>query len=112
GGDLMAFAVTGSTIGVDQDGIAAHFAFINSGADVRTVDVVDFDLDRIAAWHIDPDRRPEGRRTVSLEFCRPDLTTIERLLNRVPHSGVKLAPATPVPAEWAAKCELEWISRD
>ena len=48
---------------------------------VHTIDVTDFDLDGIAAWHIDPDRRPAGHRTTSLEWCEPNLATIERLLS-------------------------------
>lgn len=112
GGDLLAFAELGSAIGIDQDPIAAHFAAVNTGTVVRATDVAEFDFDGINAWHIDPDRRPAGHRTTALEWCQPDRDTIDRLLTRVPHAAVKLAPATKPPAEWAERCELEWISRD
>jgi hypothetical protein len=112
GGDLLALADIGSAIGGDLDPISAHFAALNTGAVVRTIDVADFDFDGIDAWHIDPDRRPGGHRTTSLEWCQPDGLTIGRLLARSPNAAVKLAPATKVPAEWAERCELEWISRD
>jgi hypothetical protein len=111
GGDLMALAVKGNAVGVDRDPVAAHFAAVNSGAFVHTADVDKFDLGGIDAWHIDPDRRPGGRRTTSLESCEPDLSVIERLLARVPQAAVKLAPACRVPGDWTERCELEWISR-
>lgn len=112
GGDLMALAEHGSAVGIERNPVAAHFAAINTGAVVRAADVAEFDLGGIDAWHIDPDRRTAGRRTTSLEWCEPNVAVIERLLARVPHAAVKLAPATKVPAEWADRCELEWISRD
>lgn len=112
GGDLMALSERSTVIGVDCDPITAHFAAENSAIIVHPINASDFDFKDIAAWHIDPDRRPAGRRTVSLEWCEPDRTVIEHLLAQVPHAAVKLAPACEVPAEWAARCELEWISRD
>ena len=120
GGDLFALsrragsvsARSVSAIGIDRDPIAALFATANTGAPVHAIDVADFDLSRIDAWHIDPDRRSTGRRTTTLEYFQPDLATIETLLARVPHAAVKLAPATKPPAEWIERCELEWISRD
>jgi hypothetical protein len=112
GGDLMALASARTAIGVDRDPVAAHFAAVNTGVPIGTIDVVDFDFNGAAAWHIDPDRRASGHRTVSLEYCQPTLATIERFLTRVPHAGIKLAPATSPPADWIDRSELEWISRD
>lgn len=121
GGDLIGLASRGHVIGVDRDPIAAHFAAVNARAvlalhrssivEVRVSDAVEVRLDVFAAWHIDPDRRPAGKRTTSPEWSRPDRATIERLLAVVPHAAIKLAPAAKVPSEWAARCELEWISR-
>jgi hypothetical protein len=111
GGDLSALAEQGLAVGVDRDPVAAHFAAINSGAATRTADVADFDLADFAAWHIDPDRRPTGRRTTSLQHCQPGLAVIEWFLSQLPHAAIKLAPATKVPDDWAVRCELEWISR-
>jgi len=112
GGDLMALAKISSAFGVELNPVAAHFAATNSGATVRTSDVAQFDFADVDAWHIDPDRRPHGERTTSLEYCEPNLATMERLLDRVPHAAVKLAPAARVPPHWADHCELEWMSRD
>ncbi len=112
GGDLTAFVRNGDAFGIDQDGVAAHIAAMNTGAVVHTDDVLEFNLSGAAAFHIDPDRRPVGRRTTSLETCKPNRASMERLLNHVPHAAVKLAPATEVPTEWRERCELEWISRD
>jgi hypothetical protein len=118
GGDLLALAQRAgsvsarSPIAIDRDPVSALFAAANTGAVVQTIDVADFDFSGIEAWHIDPDRRPTGHRTTSLEWFQPDLATIEVLLARVPHAAIKLAPATEPPAERIERCELEWISRD
>lgn len=112
GGDLMALAKLGGTVGVDLHPACAHFAKLNARAEVQSIDATKFDLRDVAAWHIDPDRRPAGKRTTSLEWCAPDRTAIEWMLARTPHAAVKLAPATNVPPDWEERCELEWISRD
>jgi hypothetical protein len=111
GGDLCALAAQGRAVGVDRDPVAAHFAAANSGAEVHAADALEFDLSDVAALHIDPDRRPGGRRTTSLEFCEPDLAAMEQLLAQMPDAAAKLAPAAKVPDAWAERCELEWISR-
>jgi hypothetical protein len=112
GGDLAALARQCPVVGVDRDPKTAHFAAVNSGAMVYPIDVHQFDLGGVTALHIDPDRRPTGRRTTSLECCEPSLGTLESLIARVPNAAVKLAPATKVPADWLRRCELEWISRN
>jgi hypothetical protein len=112
GGDLQALAANSPAIGIDRDPIASHFAAINTGAQVQTTDIVNFDLKSISAFHIDPDRRHTGRRTTSLEWCEPNLAIIDSLLAQVPNGAIKLAPACEVPADWSERCELEWISRD
>jgi hypothetical protein len=122
GGDLVALAQMGSVVGVDRDPIAIRLAAANVRAvlpaahagcvSLKTRDVDGSALADVAAWHIDPDRRPGGHRTTSLDWCSPDRATIERLLTRQPHAAVKLAPATVVPDDWQQRCELEWIGRD
>jgi hypothetical protein len=111
GGDLQALAAV-NRVGVDCHPVAALFAAVNTGARIHCDLVDEFELNGFDAWHIDPDRRPDGRRTTKLEFCRPNLEALNRLLTRVPNAAVKLAPATVVPDVWAQNCELEWISRD
>jgi hypothetical protein len=112
GGDLMGLAEVVHAVGIDRDPVSTCFAAANTRASTRTMDVNDFPMDSVAAWNIDPDRRPKSRRTTSLDWSEPNRETIERLLNQVPHAAVKLAPAYDVPAEWLERCELEWISRD
>jgi hypothetical protein len=130
GGDLMPLAPTGwlgssdqrapgeppetttTAIGIDRDPIAALFAHLNTGAPAHTSDINTYDLAGVSAFHIDPDRRPTGKRTTSLEFCSPNRSEIEQLLAQVPNAAMKLAPACEVPDDWAARCELEWISRN
>jgi hypothetical protein len=65
-----------------------------------------------AAWHIDPNRRPQGRRTTRLERHEPDLPAIERMRLANPHAAIKLAPACQPPDAWRHEAEWEWISRD
>lgn len=62
-----------------------------------------------SAWHIDPDRRPAGRRTSRIEFGNPSVATIDTLLAVCGHAAVKLAPAAKVPPHWQGNCQLEWI---
>jgi SAM-dependent methyltransferase len=114
GGDLLALAAAGTVTGVDRDPIATCLAAANThgGAKLATAEVDGVDACVFAAWHIDPDRRPAGSRTTSLDWSSPNQGAVERLLVAAPHAAMKLAPAADVPAAWAERCELEWISRD
>ncbi len=122
GGDLLALAGEAAAVGVDRSVAATILAAANAQAVLPaelagrvTLQMRDVDVGSIAdvaAWHIDPDRRPEGHRTTSLAWCSPDQACIEGLLERGPHAAVKLAPATVVPDQWQEQCELEWIGRD
>jgi hypothetical protein len=44
------------------------------------------------AAHIDPDRRPAGRREHQVEHGSPDLPTIEAVIRRYHHVAIKLSP--------------------
>jgi hypothetical protein len=117
GGDLLALGDVVATVGVDRDPIATCFAAANARAmensitlETREVDTLDAGV--FAAWHIDPDRRPSGKRTTALEWSSPGCEAIELLLAVSPDAAVKLAPAADAPAHWSDRCELEWISRD
>jgi len=122
GGDLLALAPQGPTIGVDRDPIATCLAAANARAtlssdlaartSLQTTEIERLAACGLAAWHIDPDRRPAGNRTTSLDWSSPDQQATDQLLAASPHAAVKLAPAADVPAAWAERCELEWISRD
>lgn len=122
GGDMIALAECGPVVGVDRDPVAACFAAANASAaspeavsanvQVSRGEAESFDARGFAAVHIDPDRRPAGHRTTSVEWNSPNQDAIERLFEDVPHAAIKLAPAAEAPATWAERCELEWIGRD
>ena len=131
GGDLLALAERGPVLGVDREPIKALLAAANliaclgcspDGAEESQVarpfarSVVCGDAMRLAmpadvAWHIDPDRRAGGARTSDARHYAPSLDELRALLAAAPHGAIKLAPAAAVPDEWAARGELEWISR-
>jgi hypothetical protein len=108
-------------VGLDRDPVVTLFAganLRNSAAGLyresRAIcgDAENVDLSAYSGWHIDPDRRPHGRRTTGVEQMLPSRESIERMLTRNPHAAVKLAPAASPPREWQEQAELEWISRD
>lgn len=120
GGDLLALGQAARASGYDRDPVAALFASENvrrRHADaalagcVSCADILAADLHECAAWHIDPDRRDGGRRTVDPAQMSPSLGTIERLLAINGNAALKLAPATLPPDQWREQAELEWISR-
>jgi hypothetical protein len=65
----------------------------------------------LAAWHIDPDRRPRGSRTSRVEFSEPGPAVVARWLAQQPAAAVKLAPAVVLEEPWWQEAEQEWISR-
>lgn len=115
GGDLLALAGRTRVSGVDRDPLALLYAEANGracdalAAELCAADVATMDLAGFAAWHLDPDRRPAGRRTTRVELHEPSVPAISRLLSSNGNAGLKLAPATEVPAEWGAAAELEWL---
>lgn len=131
GGDLLALAERGPALGVDRDPIKALLAAANleaclggsaddtagfHGAERFARLVVCGDATRLAipadaAWHIDPDRRASGSRTSDARHYAPSLDELNVLLEAAPHAAIKLAPAAVAPDDWAARGELEWISR-
>ncbi len=116
-----ALAQRGAALGVDRSEIAALFAAANLAAlgnlasarasGVVIGDVEHASLKRVAAWHIDPDRRPQGRRTTRVELHEPGPAVIELLRAACGAGAVKLAPAAELPQSWQQGAELEWISR-
>ena len=118
---MLALASQSDVTAVDRDPISLHLAAANvrtvlsaggpSRARWQAADVQLIDLTEVAAWHIDPDRRPTGPRTTSLEWSSPSLDIIERMLVVNENAAIKLAPASRVPDAWSATCEREWISR-
>lgn len=116
GGDLIALAGGRMCAGVDADEICGLLAAHNCQVygvqpSIRVARIAqDFQFPDNTAWHIDPDRRATGRRGTALVSFEPPLDVLSALLAHNPHAALKLAPASEIPAEWAAGCEREWIS--
>jgi hypothetical protein len=121
GGDLAGMIAAGlDAVGIDRDGALVAIAAHNAGlvADhvaTRPLAVVgDAGPECVppgAAWHADPDRRPQGARTTRPDLHDPPLEVLGAWRAELPHAAVKLAPAAKLGEEWASECELEWISR-
>jgi hypothetical protein len=117
GGDLLALAAVGSTTGFDRDPVSDLIAEANAralghrGVSVREADVTSLGLAECDAWHIDPDRRPQGRRTTRVELHEPSAEALTQMLAKNPQAAIKLAPAATWPEEWCEQAEWEWISR-
>ncbi|HUE70033.1 MAG TPA: hypothetical protein VMP01_04020 [Pirellulaceae bacterium] len=115
GGDLMALGDGRACVGIDRDFVAVHLASVNaavcghSSATAVCRDVTVEAINGCSAWHIDPDRRPEGKRTVQAERFEPPWETVETLLARCQDAAVKVAPATSLPADVIGRCQREWI---
>ena len=117
GGDLIAMARHRPAVGVDRDPAVAILAEANlkavlpeSPGRVVCEEVGPASLAGIEAWHIDPDRRPGGRRTTRPELHEPAPEMIEQLLETCPNAMLKLAPAAELPRHWSSKGEREWIT--
>ncbi|MGC3971531.1 MAG: hypothetical protein QM775_30565 [Pirellulales bacterium] len=122
GGDLLALGARGDAVGYDADELTALLADANCRA--AATSVTSFrgravaaragveQVAEVAAWHIDPDRRPQGRRTTQVELHEPGIETIESLLTSNANAAVKLAPGSEPPAVWQSRAEWEWLSYD
>lgn len=117
GGDLIGLAQRGPMVAVDRDPVALVLACANCRAcgvksvTFRLAEASSFDVSECSAWHIDPDRRAGGRRTVQAEWFSPSRSQLEALLGVQPNAAIKLAPATPLPDSWCEAAEREWIGR-
>ena len=115
GGDALALAVRGSLAAWDANPIVAHFAACNlrvSGAAPARVNCALADANSmrdVAAWHIDPDRRPAGERTIQLADYEPGPDLLRELLRINPHGAIKVAPAADFAAPDWPSCEREWL---
>lgn len=121
GGDAIALAGRGKLIAIDRDPtmciMAAHnlsnAAGLNSAVTGQTAgDWMHALGDRAAdIWlHIDPDRRPQGKRVSAPDFCDPPADHIANWMRASRGGAIKLAPAASLPEPWTGvKCR-EWIS--
>jgi predicted RNA methylase len=120
GGDLLALAARGPSVGYDLSPIACVFAQANlrvavehgavANAEVHAADVTQLIPPPTGAWHVDPDRRAAGKRSTTIADYAPALSVIERWRAANSQGAVKLAPANEPPDEWAADAEFEWIT--
>ncbi len=115
GGDLLAIAQRGCTVAVDRDPVMQLFAAANCralGVRVERVDASDvrgLSFEGLAAWHLDPDRRPTGKRTTRVTNVEPSVEVIDQMLAACGDAAIKLAPATEVPEHWQSNAECQWI---
>lgn len=117
GGDLMSIAEAHQTIGYDRDPISAWLAQANLERTNRNGQVVSADvtpqvLTDVAAWHLDPDRRPAGHRTTCVDLHQPNAACMDALLAACPDALIKLAPAADLPTHWRTHAQAEWIGAD
>ncbi len=119
GGDLLAFAERGPTTGWDIAPELAHLASANLHAaqlDVTSkvfVGEVESQTPNTGEiWHVDPDRRIDGRRSTQVQWHSPGPEIIDRWLATSPNGLLKLAPAAIVPESWSQHAELEWITHN
>lgn len=116
GGDLIALAHCGPTLAVDLS--TEHLAYAEANCRIYgvapsaclAIPAESTNLTEVAAWHIDPDRRPSDTRTTGLDQCSPPLVDLRRLIQQNPNASLKLAPATTLPDDWQVRMECEWIS--
>jgi hypothetical protein len=116
GGDTLALATLGPVLAIDLDPLRLAMAEQNLRAyelrdrvTFQLADVLSTPLPAGAAVFCDPDRRPEGRRRLSVRDYRPPLPALlDRLAGRA--LGVKLAPGLPVEEVAAVDGEVEFLS--
>ena len=118
GGDLLALAERGPSVGVDRSREIAVLAEANlrtvetvAGCGVAVANAESFALESGTLWHIDPDRRTDGQRSTRVVLHSPGPEVVERLRGQSPDGAVKLAPAAELPPGWAEEAEMEWLTR-
>lgn len=115
GADAMALAEAGFELtAIDRNALRAwqtrsHVRLLTQReAWCRADDVIAVDVPSDAAVHLDPDRRPGGRRRLDAEQYTPGLDFARRLAERPGPTAVKLAPG--VPASVLPGGSWQWIS--
>lgn len=120
GGDALGLGTLStntSLTAVDRDPRLCAYATVNLaryGVEDRRVrvecaDVRDVALDQFDAFHLDPDRRADGRRHVQMDCYEPPISELGRLRG-LPESGaIKLAPSADANSLLDQGAELEWV---
>lgn len=121
GGDAIAFSKRRRLIAVDQDPcicvLASHNIAVAGGERAVIVSqtaesLVENCVEHLGKmWlHIDPDRRPQGKRVSDANFSSPPAETIAAWTELFAGSLIKLSPAASLPSAWHSAHCREWIS--
>ncbi|MHC4880857.1 MAG: class I SAM-dependent methyltransferase [Planctomycetota bacterium] len=119
GADAIALARAGCRVhAVDLSPVCCQFVAWNAEvfgvADRLTVTCDDvLQVETSAEFlHIDPDRRPAGRkRVLRVEDCQPGLDDLQRLMAQFRGGAIKLSPASNFGGKFPG-CEIELVSLD
>ncbi len=116
GGDSLALAQVAAVVAVDKNPAQCLRTEWNSAAyqpshivESRCEDIEAIELPPNALVHIDPDRRPAGKRTRKLEACQPGLPFLQHLIERQLGGAIKLSPASNFGGKFPG-CEIELVS--
>lgn len=118
GGDLIALAGRGETVGVERDALSIQFAQRNvevygllNNCHFIHADLLRLRLEESPFLFLDPARRSEGKRSSSPDTWQPDWATVCRLAGSVRGAQVKTTPALE-PSLIPPEGEREYISVD
>lgn len=118
GGDLIALAGRGETVGVERDALSIRFARRNvevygllKNCHFIHADLLRLRLEEAPFLFLDPARRSEGKRSSSPDTWQPDWATVCRLAGSVRGALVKTTPALE-PSLIQPDSEREYISVD
>jgi predicted RNA methylase len=117
GADSIALADGGDVRAVDLRESACRMTEWNAEAygvrDRVTTEVADVESLPLgeSVIHIDPDRRPAGRRSLKIEEHRPSLPFLQALTERASGGAIKLSPASNFGGKFPG-CEIELVSFD
>ena len=113
GGDSLALAAQASVTAVDLNGprvmMAEHNARVYGHRITGVIADVTFTQPDAAAAHIDPDRRPTGRRSHQIDQGSPDLPVLEAIVRRYQNVAIKLSPGVDF-SRLPFEAEVELIS--
>jgi hypothetical protein len=122
GVDTVALSARGHVTCIDADPMMTALAVGNAAAHAHPVTAVTSCVDRQllrqlaqeARWlHVDPDRRPAGRRTTTADEFSPSLDQLLESTSLFAGAMIKLAPSTRMSAETEkrvdAGCHRMWV---
>jgi hypothetical protein len=117
GGDSIALSGRSALLAIDRDPaicvmVANNLAVANAKSAIVVEQAADQTLDCDGyQLHVDPDRRPEGKRISDPNFGEPPASVVRIWMEKAAGGAVKLSPAADIPEVWDSINEREWISR-